>query len=77
MKLFYLKGRQLMYAVINSPLPFYINMKLLKKWTLEIKKTHFWILVQKNSPLARFSLTQKTLLKEECLDLRWFFGKSI
>ena len=46
MKLFYLKGRQLMYAVINSPLPFYINMKLLKKWTLEIKKTHFWILVQ-------------------------------
>jgi hypothetical protein len=34
-----------MITIFASYLTLYINMKLLKKWTLEIEKSHFLVLV--------------------------------
>ena len=67
----FLKGRQ---AICRVTFTLYINIKLLKKWTLEMKKSHFPVLVLKYStpPLTRFSfnmvfLWPKNRVKGACI----------
>ena len=42
-------------AIIMRTFPLYINMELLKKWTLEMKKSHFTVLVLNTPALTQFS----------------------
>ena len=67
----YVKGMQDCSALSIVLFKIYISTKLLKKRTLEMKKSHFSVLVLPKLLLLwhGFSLAQKTLLKKECLYL--------
>ena len=70
----HLKGMQ-DFSILLSIVLFtvYISIKLLKKWTLELKKYHFLVLVLKYFSFSTvflyhgFFVALKTVLREECL----------